>query len=260
MENDRSAHNPPHKRTAFVTGGAHGLGEAIAERLAADGIAVAIADIDLAGAQRNAARLGARGAESLALHMDAGDPASIAQAIDATLRHFCGIDILVNCAGVSGMRAPLEDMTLEDWERVVRINLTGAFLACKAVIPQMKRRGWGRIVNVSSQAGRARTGGGKAQYAASKAGMIGFSRVLADEVGRDGITVNCIAPGRTMTSLTMANAAGNPDYFASGIAQTALGRLAVPRDSANAVAFLCSDQAGFLTGMVIDVNGGAFMA
>jgi 3-oxoacyl-[acyl-carrier protein] reductase len=246
-------------RVALVTGAAQGLGRAIAERLARDGVSIAIGDIQYQGACDAAREIGTLGVECTALHLDVSSEKSVAQAYQHTLLRFGRLDILVNSAGISGIRAPLEEMPLSDWELILRINLTGAFLMCKAGIPLMKQRKWGRIVNVASLAARSRTGVGKCHYAASKAGMVGFSRVLADEVGHEGITVNCVAPSRTLTALTLANAAGNKDYFEQGVKQTAVGRLAEPMDTAHAVAFLCSDQASFITGTVIDVNGGAFM-
>lgn len=246
-------------RIALITGAAKGLGRAIAERLAQDEFAIVIADIDGHEAIKTASELGELGVHTLGLRADVADETSVAEAYAVTLQRFGRLDVLVNNAGISGRRTSVEEMSLLDWERTLQVNLTGTFLMARSAIPVMKRNHWGRIVNIASQAARSRTGMGKSQYAASKAGMVGFSRVLADEVGRDGITVNCVAPSRTMTALTMANAAGNPAYFEEGIAQTAVGRLATTLDTANVVSFLCSDQASFLTGTVIDVTGGAFM-
>lgn len=248
------------KRLALITGGAQGLGRAIAERLAQNGVSLVLADVQEDGV-RAAAREVADGfgVEAVGLSLDVSQEQSVLDLYAEIERRFGKLDILVNNAGVSGMRSALEDLPLADWERTLRINLTGAFLMARSAVPMMRRGQWGRIVNVSSQAARSRTGVGKCNYAASKAGMIGFARVLADEVGRDGITVNNVCPSRTMTPLTLATAAGDDEYFKAGIAQTALGRLAVPADTAAAVAFLCSEEASFLTGAVIDVTGGAFM-
>ena len=246
-------------RVALVTGGAQGLGRAIAQRLAQDGVSLVIADIQHDAAGETARALSALGVEAVALPLDVSNEQSVVELYTEVQRRFGKVDILVNNAGISGIRAPLEEIPLSNWELTIRINLTGAFLMSRGAIPLMKRQKWGRIVNISSQAARSRTGVGKSNYAASKAGMVGFARVLADEVGRDGITVNCVCPSRTLTPMTVATAAGGKGYFEQGIAQTALGRLAVPEDTANVVAFLCSDQASFLTGAVIDVNGGSFM-
>jgi 3-oxoacyl-[acyl-carrier protein] reductase len=243
-------------RVALITGGANGLGEAIVRRLDREGIVVVIGDRDIDAAQALASAIGG---QALAVEMDVADEMSVQNALATIEVHFGRLDIVVNNAGVAGERAPVEALSLADWQRTININLTGTFLVTRAVIPIMKRQKSGRIIMVASQAARGRTGTGKSQYAASKAGIVGFARVLADEVGRDGITVNSVAPSRTTTSLTLAKAAEDPAYFQAGIDQTALGRLAEPEDTANAVAFLCSDQAGFLTGAIIDVTGGAFM-
>ena len=246
-------------RVALVTGAAQGLGRAVAERLAKTGVSLVIGDVQQDVVAQAAREIAASGVQCVGLPLDVSSEQSVADIFKETERHFGRLDILVNNAGISGVRAPVEEMPLANWELTLKINLTGAFLMCRGAIPLMKRQKWGRIVNVSSQAARGRTGVGKAQYAAAKAGMNGFARVLADEVGRDGITVNSVCPSRTLTPLTLATAAGNEDYFAAGIAQTALGRLAVPEDTAAAVAFLCSDEASFITGAVIDVTGGAYM-
>jgi 3-oxoacyl-[acyl-carrier protein] reductase len=246
-------------RSALVTGAAHGLGRAIASRLAQDGLTVVIADIKEEAARNAAQEITESGGQAIALALDVTDEHSVAEIYAQVQRRFGGLDILVNNAGISGARCAVEDMSLADWELTLRVNLTGTFLMSRGAIPLMKARQWGRIVNISSEASRGRTGVGKSHYAASKSGMNGFARVMADEVGRYGITVNSVAPSRTITEMTLAVAKNNKDYFEQGIARTALGRLAVPPDIANVVAFLCSDGASFLTGTVIDVSGGAFM-
>jgi NAD(P)-dependent dehydrogenase (short-subunit alcohol dehydrogenase family) len=246
-------------RSALVTGAAHGLGRAIAQRLARDGLTVVIADIKQEAAHSAAQEINESGGRAVALPLDVMDEQSVAQIYAEMRQRFGGLDILVNNAGISGARRAVEEMSLADWERTLRVNLTGTFLMSRGAIPLMKARQWGRIVNISSEASRGRTGVGKSHYAASKSGMNGFARVMADEVGRYGITVNSVAPSRTMTEMTLAVAINNKDYFEQGIARTALGRLAIPPDIANVVAFLCSDDASFLTGTVIDVSGGAFM-
>jgi 3-oxoacyl-[acyl-carrier protein] reductase len=246
-------------RLALVTGAAHGLGRAIAKRLAQDGVSVVIADVKHDAADSAAQEINESGGQAVALPLDVSDEQSVAQIYAEVQRRFGGLDILVNNAGISGARLAVEEMSLANWELTLRVNLTGTFLMSRGAIPLMKARNWGRIVNISSEASRGRTGVGKSHYAASKSGMNGFARVMADEVGRYGITVNSVAPSRTITEMTRAVASNNKDYFEQGIARTALGRLAVPPDVANVVAFLCSDEASFLTGTVIDVSGGAFM-
>jgi 3-oxoacyl-[acyl-carrier protein] reductase len=159
---------------------------------------------------------------------------------------------------VNGRKSLVEDTTYEDWTRTLAINLTGTFLMCRAVIPIMKRQRWGRIVNMSSRAGRTRSILASAHYAASKAGMLGFARIMADEVGPFGITVNSLTPTRISTPMaaTVADPGAIDRAF---IAETPLGRVGVPADVSAAVAYLVSDEAGFITGAILDITGGQFM-
>ncbi|MGH8799530.1 MAG: SDR family NAD(P)-dependent oxidoreductase [Casimicrobiaceae bacterium] len=251
------------RRTALVTGGARGLGRAIAEQLGRDGATVVIGDVDESEMHRTANALVDGGIDAAPQTLDVSDERSVRRAFVEIERRFGRLDILINNAGVLGLqdgeRPLVEDMSLDLWRRTLDVNLTGAFLASRSAIPLMKRGKWGRIVNLSSRAGRMRTGLGNSNYAASKSGLIGFSRVLAGEVGRDGITVNCVAPSRVATAMTLA-LADSSAFFDRNIEETAVGRLAEPGDVASAVAFLCSDAARFVTGAVIDVNGGSYMA
>ncbi len=181
----------------------------------------------------------------------------------AAVEQRCGrLDILVNNAGVPGLqdgeRVPIEATTLDTWERTLRINLTGTLMMCRGAVPLMRRTRFGRIVNVSSRAARMRSHHVGA-YAASKAAMIGLSQVLAGEVGPDDITVNCVAPSTIDTAMTQATSGGQAGYFERAADITAVGRLGAAEDVAEAVAFLCSDEAAFITGTVLDVNGGSFM-
>ncbi|MBK7469607.1 MAG: SDR family oxidoreductase [Betaproteobacteria bacterium] len=250
------------KRIAVITGGAKGIGLAIALRLVRDNVIPVLADIDGELAHKAAAELCAAGLEAVALRLDVTDEGSVTAVLAEVDQRFGSLDILVNNAGIIGLdggRRPLiEGMSLQLWQRTLDVNLTGAFLMSRGAIPLMRRGRWGRIVNMSSRTARTRTGPGNAHYAASKAGMIGFSRVLASEVGKDGITVNCVAPSKIATAMTMAIGGGR-DLLEKNIAETAVGRLGEPADVANAVAYLCSDQANFITGIVIDVTGGSFM-
>jgi 3-oxoacyl-[acyl-carrier protein] reductase len=248
------------KRLAVVTGAARGVGRAIAERLARDGFTVVVADIHLEAARQTALELAANGANTAAMHVDVGDEQSV-QAFYADIdRQFGRLDVLVNNAGilglVEGQRAKLVDMPLSSWNQTLAVNLTGTFLMCRGAVPLMARHQWGRIVSISSRSARARTNVSNAHYAASKAGVLGMSRVLAFEVGPLGITVNSVAPSRMATEMT---ATQDKEYFVAGSSDPVLGRIASIQDVAGSVAFLCSEDAGYLTGIVIDVNGGAYM-
>ena len=247
------------QRVALVTGAVGGLGRAIAERLAADGCRVMVADLQTDAIRAVADEMNAAGLSAEPLALDVSDEASVARGFDEIKTRFGGLDILVNNAGIGGARAPVAEMKLAVWEQVIGVNLTGIFLMCRAAIPLMRGKGWGRIINMSSLTARGQPGLNRCHYTASKVGIIGLSRMLADELGPEGITVNCVAPSRILTPLTLAAGANDPGYFDRGIAMTAIGRLGLPTDIANAVGWLCSDRASAVTGDVIDVNGGTCM-
>jgi NAD(P)-dependent dehydrogenase (short-subunit alcohol dehydrogenase family) len=251
------------KRTALITGAAQGLGRTIAQRLAADGVQIVIGDIDAEGAERAAHAMAQTGAVAVALALDVADEASVAKAYAEIEARLGRLDILVNNAGVPGLeqgrRVPIETTSLATWERTLRVNLTGTLLMCRGAVPIMKRGGFGRIVNISSRAARVR-GRHCGAYAASKAAMIGLSQVLAGEVGPAGITVNCVAPSTVLTAMTQATSGGQDDYFDRAAEITAVGRLGETADVAEAVAYFCSPEAAFVTGTVLDVNGGSYMA
>ncbi|NYT79775.1 SDR family oxidoreductase [Alcaligenaceae bacterium] len=247
-------------RTVLVTGARRGIGYTIAERLFHQGCNVVLVDVDAEDVERAAAKLDPSGVRVLPATADVSRSAEISSVLKRVEDKFGGIDILVNNAGISpkhdGKKAFVLDMDETEWRHVLDINLTSAFLCVQACLPWMKKRNWGRIINMSSQAGRTVSTIAGAHYAASKAGMIAFSRTLAAEIGADGITSNCVAPGRIVTP--MAEEAG-ADANAAYLQRIPVHRLGNPEDIAGVVAFLASDDASFITGATIDVNGGAFM-
>ena len=243
------------KRVAIVTGGARGIGAAISEALARDGVHVAMGySANRAAADDLAGKLTAEGL-SVSVHQgNVGQPDDCRRVADDVLAAQGRIDYLVNNAGVT-VDKTVRKMTIDDWHAVLRINLSGAFYMTKAVLDHMLGNGFGRIVNISSMVGQ--TGNiGQANYAASKAGLFGFTKSLALEVARKGITVNCVAPGYTDTEMV---AAVPKDVLEKVIATIPVGRLGAAREIARAVRFLTDDDAGYITGSVISVNGGLEM-
>ena len=242
-----------------VTGAGRGIGLAIAARFLAEGGKVVLADTQGDVLKDAAAMLGVPH-RVLTLVCDVSAPADAARLAEETDRRFGPIGILVNNAGISpkhnGVKALISDMDEAEWRRVLDINLTGAFLCSKACLPHMQSLRFGRIVNIASQAGRTRTDIAGAHYAASKAGMMGLTRVLATEGGKYGLTANAIAPGRIETPIVAeAGTAVNAAY----LERIPVGRLGTPDDIGAAAAFLASREAGFINGITLDVNGGAFM-
>ena len=243
-------------KSALITGGAAGLGRACAETLAAAGAKAIVVDIDLAGAQETVARIEAAGGSALAMRCDLAQADDIASLRDGVTAEMGGIDILINNAGIIKYGKGVASIPLQDWDRILSVNLRGAFLMCRAFMEQIKARGWGKIVNVSSLA--ARVGGIEvgSHYAASKAGLIGLTRTLAKEGGAHGVNVNAIAPGIIATEPVKRQIAGREAQVAAGIP---LGRLGQPQDVANVVLFLCSPLSDYITGVVVDINGGMYM-
>lgn len=240
---------------AFVTGSARGLGRAIAERLAAEGAGVAVADVDLAAAEDAAAAIRAeQGGRAIAVAADVRDAAAVEAAMERAAAEFGVLDILVNNAGVL-RDARLEAMTDDDWDFVLDVNLRGYFVCARAALPHLRRGGWGRIVNISSRAYMGNPG--QANYTAAKAGVVGLTRALSMELARDGITVNAVAPGAIDTALVRAHPRAE-EIIARAIKAQPVKRLGTPEDVAAAVAFLASDDAGFISGDVLHVSGGRF--
>lgn len=241
-------------KTALVTGASRGIGKVCAETLAKSGYRVVLAARSLDKLQAIAEEIRSGTGEAAAVTMDMTSPESIAQGIAAGVKEFGRIDILVNNAGITKDGLAVR-MKAADWEQVLATNLSGAFFASQQVLPGMMRERWGRIVNVSSVVGE--TGNpGQANYVASKAGLIGLTKSLAQEVGSRNITVNAVAPGYMDTEMTQSLSQELKDKM---IERTPLRRIGIAADVANAVKFLISDEAAFITGHVLDVNGGLYM-
>ncbi|HEX2437784.1 MAG TPA: SDR family NAD(P)-dependent oxidoreductase [Methylomirabilota bacterium] len=245
-------------RVVIVTGAAKGIGAVTAEAFAGEGARVALLDLDRAGLDAVTAGLGARGADALALTTDATSSTQVRAAVARVLTRWGRIDVLVNNAGGFAAMRALEDTDEAEWDAILRSNLTSAFLLCKAVVPEMKRRRAGRIVNLASVVARGGAVHVPAHYAAAKAGVIALTRMLALEVAESGITVNAVAPGTTATDRVLA--ARTPEATAQVAAAIPMQRLGRPPEIAETILFLASDAASFVTGAVLDVNGGQVMA
>ena len=244
-------------RVAFVTGAGRGIGAATALRLAEEGARVALADLDLAGCEQVAAEVKRLGSEAIALECNVADGVMVQNAVDTTARQFGRLDILVNNAGVTRDNL-LFKMSDDDWETVMNVHLKGAFLCSRAAQKYMVEQKYGRIVSLSSTSALGNRG--QANYSAAKAGLQGFTRTLAIELGQFGITVNAVAPGFIDTEMTRATARRqglDPDQVIAQASKTIpVRRVGQPRDIANVICFLCSDEASYVSGQIIYVAGG----
>jgi 3-oxoacyl-[acyl-carrier protein] reductase len=243
--------------TAIVTGAARGIGAATAKRLAADGHAVAVLDLDESAATATADEIVAAGGRSIAIVADIADAVSAQTAVDRVVAELGPPRILVNNAGVLRDNL-LYKMSESDWDTVMNVHLRGTFLMTRAVQGHMVDAAWGRIVNLSSTSALGNRG--QANYAAAKAGIQGFTKTLAIELGRYGITANAIAPGFIQTDMTKATAArlgvSFEDLVKGQVSQIPVSRAGVPDDIAGAVSFFCREEAGFISGQVLYVAGG----
>jgi 2-hydroxycyclohexanecarboxyl-CoA dehydrogenase len=242
-------------KVAFVTGGGGGIGAAIVDALVGDGVTVAVADRDAEAAAAVADRLAGQGASTLGVAVDITDSARVREAVAEASSALGPIDILVNCAGWDKIE-PFLDNTEDDWDRIIAINLKGPIVVTRVVLDQMIERGSGRIVNIASDAGRVGSSG-EAVYSAAKGGMISFTKTIAREMARHGITVNCVCPGPTDTPLL---ATMDEKLRAAMTKAIPMRRIAQPEDIAPVVAFLAGDGAGYMTGQTVSVSGGLTMA
>ena len=242
------------KRVAIVTGSGQGIGREIAMTLAEHGASVVISDINTTSANEVAAEIVARNGESIAITADVTVQEEVASLVDQTVSSFGQIDILVNNAGITRDTLLLR-MSSTDWDQVLAINLKGAFLCTQAVVRHMLKQRWGRIINIASVVGLIGNAG-QANYAAAKAGLIGLTKTTAREVAARGVTANAIAPGFIDTGMTRKLSDNAKQEF---LRQIPLGYAGLPKDVANAVAFLASEEARYITGHVLNVDGGMVM-
>jgi 2-dehydro-3-deoxy-L-rhamnonate dehydrogenase (NAD+) len=235
-------------RVAIVTGAARGIGRAIAERFSASGAQVAIWDVDAAAAEATAAEI----QSAIALHANVTDPATIATALAETDARLGRPSILVNNAGISGPNFPLDEYPAEEWRQVIDIDLLGVFNCCRAVVPLMRQRDYGRIVNIASIAGKEGNPNASA-YSAAKAGVIGLTKSLGKELAGTGIRVNCVTPAAARTDIFAQMTEAQIDYMLSKIP---MARFVQVEEIAALVAWLASEECSFSTGGVFDISGG----
>lgn len=242
-------------KVAIVTGAARGIGFVSAEKLAESGASVVLGDINEAQVLEAAKKLQDKGYAALGVRMDVTDNESIGKAIESAADAFGGLDIVVNNAGILSA-ATIENMQRDEWDRVLNVNLSGTFFVIQAALPYLKKSGCPRVVNISSLTGRNGGFEGSMCYAASKGGVISITRGMARRLAPFRITVNAICPGPTETDILKGY---TPEAIARQKSNILLGRLGQPEEIAAAVCYLASTEAGFVTGTMLDVNGGAYM-
>ena len=245
-------------RVAIVTGAARGIGAAIARRLAADGMAVGVVDLDEQGSARTAKEIIEDGGRAIPVGADVADEKAVGTAVQQTVAELGPVTVLINSAGIIRDNLIFK-MSAGDWDSVMDVHLRGAFLMSRAAQTHMTQAKWGRIVNISSTSALGNRG--QANYAAAKAGLIGFTKTLALELGKFGVTANAIAPGFIETDMTQATATRQgidyDDWKIAVARDIPIGRIGQPEDIAAVASFLCREEAGYVSGQVIFVNGGA---
>jgi NAD(P)-dependent dehydrogenase (short-subunit alcohol dehydrogenase family) len=241
-------------KSAVVTGGAQGMGFAIADMLAENGIKVAVCDINGENAIAAAEKITAKGCDAFGIAADITDENAVNALVEETAMKYGGIDILVNNAGIL-KPTRVENISYAEWKLLMDVNLNGVFLCSKAVLPYMKKNSFGRIINMSSSAGRSVSTLGGAHYTASKAGVLGLTRAMAKEVSRYGITVNAICPGLIETEMVKKDCP--PDMIKKYEESFPIPRLGAPEEVAQLAVYLCKDS--YITGASIDINGGDLM-
>jgi NAD(P)-dependent dehydrogenase (short-subunit alcohol dehydrogenase family) len=244
-------------KVAIVTGAGRGMGRVCGLSLAAEGASVAFVDVRKAGVDEAAQQVQSQGGRALPLVCDVSKSVEVQQAVQRVLAEFGTVDILVNNAGVLRTTTPVEDIAEKEWDLILDVNLKGVFLFSRAVLPIMREKRYGRIINIASSAGRSTSELGGAHYTASKAGVLGLTRHTAREYGPYGVNVNSICPGLVETPMIREQA--RPDRLIHWLKQIPLGRFADPSEEADLVLFLASDQASYITGATIDFNGGSLL-
>ncbi len=245
-------------KCAVITGAAGGIAISTALSFAAEGAAVSLTDIDQAGVEKAVSNVVSKGGKARAFAIDVTSREEVETLMSSADAFMGGIDILVTCAGGYKAYAGFEDIGEDDWDRVIDVNLKSVYLCCKAVLPYMKTRGWGRIINLGSLAGRSTSAGtSPAHYASAKAAISMLTQYIAKDMGPYGITANTIAPGTTMTE-RVKNLL-TPEKKEMFTNACPLGRLAEPEEISDVVTFLASDESRYITGATIDVNGGRLM-
>ena len=245
------------KKIAFITGSGRGIGRQIALTLAAKEIIVAVSDVNYENAQETISLINDKGGEAFAVYCDVTQLESVEEAVQTVKEHLGNIDILINNAGWDKVE-PFLKSEPDTWERIININLMGQIHTCKTILPLMIEKGYGKVVNIASDSGRTGSSG-EAVYSAAKGGVIAFTKTLAREMARHKININCVSPGPADTPLFKEIGEYNAGITEALIKAIPFRRLAQPKDIANAVAFLASDEASYITGQTLSVNGGLQM-